>query len=119
MRRLQKQQTAIGKLAGPSPAESKYYVLVMFDISDPKKHRVVTKTLRRYAMRIQNSVYEAYLHDLDIQHLTADMERIMDSEKYFNARDRLRIYRMSGVCREAIYGPCPDDTLDLGDNIFF
>ena len=119
MKQLEKQEVAVGRVTGPSPKDNKYYVLIMFDISNSKKYRLLTKILRRYAMRIQNSVYEAYLRTSDFERLIEGVERIMDSERYFDPEDRVRVYKVSGGCSETIYGPGPDSTLPVENNIFF
>ena len=56
-----------GRKEGASPAENKFYTLIMFDISNRKKYSLITKLLKRYSRCIQNSVYEAvsYTH-LDV-----------------------------------------------------
>ncbi len=58
---LQTTTLSLGRIAGASPAENRYYVLVMFDIADPKKYRLLMRILKRYATRIQKSVFEAQL----------------------------------------------------------
>lgn len=106
------------RYSGASPSESKFYVLVMFDISNRKKYSLLTKLLKRYCRRVQNSVYESYLRQSDIRKLTEGVERLMESEKYFNPADRLRIYRMSGLCSAVVFGECADAFEDLLPNVF-
>lgn len=103
---------------GASPAENKFYTLIMFDISNRKKYSLITKLLKRYSRRIQNSVYEAYLKPADMKELTEAIERLMGSERYYDPADKVRIYKMSGSCSAALYGECADDDSDLRQNIF-
>ena len=103
---------------GASPAENKYYTLVMFDISDRKKYLLLTKLLKRYSHRIQQSVYEAYLKTSDIKRLESEVEKLMRSERYYDPADKVRIYRMSGSCGVIIYGKSTDDDSDVRQNIF-
>lgn len=103
---------------GASPAENKFYTLIMFDISNRKKYTLITKLLKRYSRRIQNSVYEAYLKPADMKELTEAIERLMGSDRYCNPADKVRVYKMSGSCSAALYGECTDDDSDLRQNIF-
>lgn len=101
---LRKATRHYGKHEGPSPAENKFYTLIMFDISNRKKYVLLTKLLKRYGRRIQNSVYEAYLKSSDIKRLVEDIERLMGSERYFDPADRVRVYRFSGGCNAVLFG---------------
>ena len=38
-----------GRKEGASPAENKFYTLIMFDISNRKKYSLITKLLKRYS----------------------------------------------------------------------
>lgn len=107
-----------GRKEGVSPAESKFYTLIMFDISNRRKYSLLTKLLKRYSRRIQNSVYEAYLKPADIKRLTESVEKLMGSERFYNPADRVRIYKVSGPCGAVLYGECADDDSDLRQNIF-
>lgn len=118
MDNLRKTERTFGRIAGVSPSENKFYILVMFDISDRKKYTHVTKLLKRHARRIQNSVYEAHLKMSDFKKLVESMERLMSSKKYFNPDDRVRIYKMSGLCDATIFGEYADNKIDLEVNIF-
>lgn len=107
-----------GRKEGVSPAENKFYTLIMFDISNRKKYSLLTKLLKRYSRRIQNSVYEAYLKPADIKELTESVEKLMGSQQYYDSADRVRIYKVSGPCGAVLYGECTDDDSDLRQNIF-
>ena len=103
---------------GASPAENKFYTLIMFDISNRKKYSLITKLLKRYSRRIQNSVYEAYLKPVDMKELTEAIERLMGAEHYYDPADKVRVCKMSGSCSAALYGECADGDSDLRQNIF-
>lgn len=103
---------------GASPAENRFYTLIMFDISGRKKYSLLTKLLKRYSRRIQNSVYEAYLKPSDIKQLTEKIERLMGSERYFDPSDKIRIYQMSGSCSAVMFGDCACSDDDTRSNIF-
>lgn len=118
MTMLQTAERRFDRCVGESPSENKFYTLIMFDISGRKKYSLLTKLLKRYSRRIQNSVYEAYLKPADIKRLTEGVERLMGSERYFDPGDRVRIYRMSGSCSAAMFGECEDNEEDLQPNIF-
>lgn len=115
---LAKTERAFGKVAGASPAENKFYVLVMFDVSDRKKYTLLVRHLKRYSYRIQNSVFEGHLKMSDYKDLVAGIERLMRSERYFDAEDRVRVYRVSGACDATIFGECGYESIDLDENLF-
>ena len=118
MNKLSRTERTFSKSIGSSPSENKYYVLIMFDISDRKKYFLLTKTLKRYANRIQNSVYEAYLKSAHIKGLIRDVENLMKSEKYFNSADKVRIYKLTGTCSSVIFGEFIEERTDRSVNLF-
>lgn len=105
-----------GRVNGPSPAENRYYVIVLFDISDAKKYRLLTKVLKGYGTRIQKSVFEAQLKRSQIKTLIASVEKLMSSRRFFNPDDNIRIYEIAGHCDLTIFGECHIDVIE--DNIF-
>lgn len=115
---LQTAERRLERYNGASPAENRFYTLIMFDISDKKKYSTLTKLLKRYSCRIQNSVYEAYLRPLDIKRLIEGIEKLMESKRFFDPADKVRVYRMSGACSVTVFGECTDDDEDLQTNIF-
>ncbi len=113
-----KTERTYGKVAGASPAENKFYVLVMFDVSNRKKYTLLLKHLKRYSYRIQNSVFEAHLRMADFKELVAGIERLMRSKRYFDEADRVRIYRISSGCEAVIFGENSAESIDLDENLF-
>ena len=101
---LQTSFFTVGKVPGPSPAEHRYYVLVMFDIADSKKYRLMMRILKRYATRIQKSVFEARLKPRQIKEMSDALERLMASERYYDEADDIRIYRMGARCDVTVFG---------------
>lgn len=95
---------SVGKVRGSSPSDSRFYVLILFDISESKKYRLLTRILKRYATRIQKSIYEASLKPRQIKEMTESIENIMSSERYFNSNDSVRIYRIAANCDVTIIG---------------
>ncbi len=108
---------AVGKIAGSSPSENKYYVLVLFDISDSKKYRVLTRLLKKYGIRVQKSVFEAHLQQAQIKELVAAIDRIMLSERFYNPDDNIRVYRIASNCEVTVFGQYVSSVME--DNIFF
>lgn len=106
---LKKHELTLGKLKGASPAEDRFYVTVLFDISDAKKYRRVIKVLKSYSSRIQYSIFEAYLKREQIKGLRTSLEQIMASESFFNPTDRIRIYQISGNCELTVLGEYLDN----------
>jgi CRISPR-associated protein Cas2 len=109
---LDKASLTLGKLSGASPADDRYYIIVFFDISDAKKYRALVKTLKNYGSRIQKSVFEAQLKKAQIKTLTASIEKLMASEKYFDPSDNVRIYKIAGSCDATVFGSCESTILE-------
>lgn len=103
---LQVTSLSLGRQPGGSPAESRYYVLVLFDIADAKKYRLMMRIIKRYATRIQKSVFEAQLKPRQLKEMTDALEGIMSSEVYFNPSDNVRIYRIASGCSATVLGSC-------------
>lgn len=118
MTELVKTERSFGRVAGVSPAEHKFYVLAMFDISDRKKYTLLVKLLKRYGYRIQNSVFEGHLKMADYKDLVAGVDKLMRSKRYFDEGDRVRIYRVSSACDAVIFGTCDEQGIDLDENLF-
>lgn len=112
-----KREFAVGKVKGSSPAEDLYYVLVLFDIADSKKYRLLVKLLKRYSTRIQKSAFEAYLRTSQVKELVKEMDKLMESERYYNEDDNVRIYRIAGNCNVTVFGRVADNVPE--NNIFF
>ena len=119
MNHSEKTELSLGRITGAVPAENRYYVLILFDISETKKYTILTKLLRRYAYRIQKSVYEAYLHNSEYKELVSNIEKLMSSSRYYNKEDNVRIYRISGSCTVLVFGMCAVDHLEVEENLFF
>lgn len=118
MSSLVKEERRFDRHIGSSPSENRFYTLIMFDISERKKYSLLTKLLKRYGYRIQNSIYEAYLRPSDIKALTDKVEKLMSSERYYNSADKVRIYRMAGSCSASMFGECEVNEEGLCPNIF-
>jgi len=112
----EKHSVSMGKTSGSSPAEDRYYVVVIYDISDAKKYRMLVKTLQRYGTRIQKSVYEANLKRSQIKRMLEAIEKLMASEKYYNPSDNVRVYKISGGCDVTVFGTYESNILE--ENIF-
>lgn len=113
---LEVSSLTIGRQGGGSPAEGRYYVLVLFDIASEKKYRLLMRILKRYATRIQKSVFDAYLKPCQIREMMDSIEGLMASEQYFNRDDNVRIYRIASNCTATVYGTC--ETVRRGEDIF-
>jgi len=111
-----KTELAVGKKAGASPTEDRFYVVVFFDIADAKKYRLLVKTLKSYGSRIQKSVFEAQLSRRQIRDLLAKVEQLMSSETYYNPSDNVRVYKIAGNCEITIFGA--NESSFLEENIF-
>lgn len=106
-----------GKIKGASPSEDRYYVIVLFDISDAKKYRLLLKILLKYSSRVQKSVFEASLRNSQIKDMVGSIERLMASARYSNPQDKVRVYKIAGDCEMVVFGTC--ENANLSDDIFF
>ena len=113
---MSKTEIAVGKTVGPSPAESRYYILILFDISDPKKYRTLLKVLKRYGSRVQKSVFEAQLKPLQIKEIIGAIERIMTLPRFYNPDDNIRIYKIASNCEMTVFGKYESNLIE--ENIF-
>lgn len=93
-----------GRISGSAPAKAEDYVLIMFDISNPKKYRILIKLLKKYGKRVQKSVFEAQLNRSQISELEKTVGRLMSSDRFYNESDSVRIYRIAGNCNALVYG---------------
>lgn len=118
MNDLRKTEQTFGRVMGSSPSENKFYVLVMFDISGRKKYSILVKLLKRYSHRIQNSVFEAHLKMSDFKKLLDGIEKLMRSKRYFDANDKVRVYKISNGCQAVIFGESNNYSFDLDANLF-
>jgi CRISPR-associated endonuclease Cas2 len=116
MTRLEQTERSFGKIGGSSPSEDLYYVLLFFDISEPKKYRMLLKTLKRYSFRIQKSVFEAHLKNRQVFDLTDQIRKLMASERWRNPADNVRIYKIYGTCTLTVFGEYQSHELER--NIF-
>lgn len=69
--------------------------LVCYDIRNAKRLRRVAKTMERYGVRVQKSVFECWLEDQRLAELREAVGKIMDDKE-----DGLRLYYLCEVCRE-------------------
>lgn len=106
-----------GKLSGASPSDCRYYILVLFDISNPKKYRILVKLLKQYCVRVQKSVFEGQLKSAQIRKLSDSIERLMAVEYYFDSNDNVRIYKIAGNCNLTVFGVYTSTIME--ENIFF
>ena len=104
------------RVAGATPSESSYYVLVLFDIADAKKYRLLLRILKRYARRIQKSVFEAQLKPRQIREMTDAIEKLMRSEKFYDPDDNVRVYRIASNCDVTVFENC--NTMGTESDIF-
>lgn len=95
-----------GRISGASPASAEDYTLIMFDISNQKKYRMLVRILKKYGARVQKSVFEAYLTRMQLKELEKSLNRLMTRDDYHDENDAIRIYRIAGNCDAVVYGRC-------------
>lgn len=108
---------ALRKISGASPSEDRYYVLILFDISNSKKYRKLIKVLKKYSKRVQKSVFEAYIKPSQLKELLDSINHIMQMKNSFNPDDSVRIYKIASNCELVVYGEYKATIPE--ENIFF
>lgn len=106
----------IGKIKGASPSEDRFYVLILFDISNARKYRKIVKVLKGFTERIQYSVFEGYMKSSQIKELMIGLNGIMSHDQFYNSADKIRVYRMSGNCELTVLGRCANNIPE--DDVF-
>lgn len=74
------------------------FYLFAYDIAEPKRLNRIAKILESIGERVQDSVFEAYLTEEEVQRLLKKVRKIMKEEE-----DSLRIYVLCRACRSKIY----------------
>jgi len=77
-------------------SERSFYLLT-YDIADPKRLVKVAKLMEAIGERVQDSVFEAYLSQAELEKLLKKVGRVMEMEE-----DSLRIYSLCRACRGKI-----------------
>ncbi|KIQ94500.1 CRISPR-associated endoribonuclease Cas2 [Anoxybacillus thermarum] len=72
-----------------SDKRRKKFYIVCYDIEDTKRRTKLAKWLCNFGVRVQKSVFEAYLHDADFQRM------LSGAEVYVGRSDSLRIYELT------------------------
>lgn len=115
-RELQKTIFSPGRINGAAPSENTYYVLVLFDISNQKKYRLLLKTIKQYGIRAQKSVFEGQLTLSQYKALVHAIDALMAAPSFFDGNDVVRIYKIAGSCEVTAFGRF--DSYILERNIF-
>lgn len=86
-------------------AETKYRVLIIYDISDNRARNKMAKFLKGFGYRVQRSAFECVLNVTEYRLLTQKIE------KYINKKDLVRIYRCPDWLDIKVWGtePLVDD----------
>jgi CRISPR-associated protein Cas2 len=69
------------------------FVVIAYDISDPKRLNKVAKVLKGYGARVQKSVFEVYVDKKVLKKIKQEVELVIDFHK-----DTVRYYRLCKVC---------------------
>ena len=109
--KIKQRQFTLGKTSGASPAEDKYDILVIFDISSDKKRRKLIKIVESYGGRIQESCFMMFLNNTLHNKLLKKLFKLMDRDK--NINDDIRVFKFSNP---AIVNIIADENADLGFN---
>jgi CRISPR-associated protein Cas2 len=92
-------------------AHARMLTVFCYDVSDHKIRRRVARILEDRMVRVQRSVFEAWLTKAETNRLSARIN------KYLDTGDSLRIYAISqsAMARSKSYGPVP---LQNSDNYY-
>ena len=71
--------------------------LICYDISDNRRRYRVDKLLSGYGVRVQKSVFECYLRQVDKHKLEQELHQLIADEE-----DSIRIYSLCGKDRKRI-----------------
>jgi CRISPR-associated protein Cas2 len=77
-------------------AERSFFLLT-YDIADPKRLAKVAKAMEAVGERVQDSVFEAYLNESELDKLLKKVQKVMKAEE-----DSLRVYVLCEACRGKI-----------------
>ncbi|MCS7079431.1 MAG: CRISPR-associated endonuclease Cas2 [Chloracidobacterium sp.] len=70
------------------------FILLTYDIRDPRRLRRVMETAERYGRRVQKSVFECWLRDEQVGELIDDLKKVINRRV-----DAVRLYRLCAACR--------------------
>lgn len=79
-------------------ADKKYFVLIIYDISDNKRRNNMVKILSSYGFRVQKSAFEAMLKDNKYKKLLGEIEKIPDKS------DSVRVYKIQCQGSVKVFG---------------
>jgi CRISPR-associated protein Cas2 len=83
---------------GEAGAELKYFVLVIYDISENRRRNHLVKILKSFGVRVQKSAFEAILRPSKYQKLISKISSIPDKN------DSIRVYKIRGDGAVTIFG---------------
>ncbi len=75
----------------------KSLLLVSYDIIDDKRRNTVAKRLQDFGQRVQYSVFECFLNQMEYQKMKERITKAIDPEK-----DNIRIYKLCQGCSKRI-----------------
>lgn len=70
---------------------TKYYVLVIYDIVDNKKRTKLAKIMKSFGFRVQKSAFEARLTESKYAKMLSKLYPIVESD------DSIRVYKLRGT----------------------
>lgn len=70
------------------------FFLLTYDIADPKRLAKVAKAMEAVGERVQDSVFEAYLNEAELEKLLQKIKKVINETE-----DSLRIYSLCVTCR--------------------
>ncbi|MCL2045536.1 MAG: CRISPR-associated endonuclease Cas2 [Oscillospiraceae bacterium] len=86
----------------------KYYVLVIYDISNNKRRNNLSKIMKSFGFRVQKSAFEARLSESKYNKMLKKIESIVAEN------DNIRIYKLRGNGAVTVLGKDDDEIDDEG-----
>lgn len=74
------------------------FILVAYDIAQPKRLRKVALTLEDYGTRVQRSLFECLVDGSHMVRLAHELRLIIDDQE-----DSVRYYRLCQTCQNSLY----------------
>ena len=69
------------------------FVLIAYDISDPKRLNKIAKIMKGYGVRVQKSIFEAFVDKNALKKMKREIELVINFDQ-----DTVRYYRFCKTC---------------------
>ncbi|GHV27438.1 CRISPR-associated endoribonuclease Cas2 [Synergistales bacterium] len=77
----------------------KYFVLIIYDITDNKRRNKIAKAMKGFGFRVQKSAFEAMLAASKYEKMLAELKKLTQEDE-----DSVRIYKIRGEGAVTVIG---------------